>query len=85
MSPVIVGMGTTVNFLGLGFNFGDDFSDDEPTLPEPALTMAEVIEQDLTLKAIDEMIALLDEPTAPGDGFPFLADGHLEELIPAFK
>lgn len=78
-------MGTTINFLGLGFNFGNDFSDDEPTLPEPALSMAEVIEQDLAHKAIDEAIALLSEPTEPGDGFPFLADGYLEELIPAFK
>lgn len=77
-------MGTTINFLGLGFTFGDDFSE-EPTKPEIIPSMAELISQDLALKAIDEAIELLSEPTEPGDGFPFLADGDLEELIPAFK
>ena len=58
---------------------------EEPTQPESFLTMAELISQGCALDAINDAIELLSEPTDPGDGFPFLADGYLEELIPAFK
>jgi hypothetical protein len=80
MSPVIVDMGTTVNFLGLGFNFGE-----ESTKPEPYIPMAQLVAEGDLNAALDCAIAMLEIPSDVDDGFPFLADGHLEELIPAFK
>lgn len=73
MSPVMVGMGTTDKW-------------EEPTQPEPFLSMAQVVEQGEAYKAIDDMLELLGEPTEPGDGFPFLADGTRHMLrFPAWK
>ena len=74
-------MGTkTINFLGLGFNFGE-----EPTKPEPSIPMAQLVAEGSLSDALDCAIAMLDIPSEVDDGFPFLFDGHLEELIPAFK
>jgi hypothetical protein len=74
-------MGTKkITFLGLGFTF-----DDESTKPEINLPMTQLVAEGNLNDYIDCAIALLSLPGEIDDGFPFLFDGHLEELIPAFK
>ena len=50
------------------------------------LTMGAMVEQDTACHAIDEVIALLDTPTAFNDGFPFLCEPtHLTRFPAVFK
>ena len=75
-------MGTnTVNFLGLGFTFGE-----EPTKPEPSIPMAQLVAEGNLSDALDCAIAMLDIPGEVDDGFPFIAEpAHIRRFPAIFK